>query len=159
MASQCGGARTQFGIQGDNKPTTGFGEQLLCYSKENVGKNCLQPRDSSRGDSSSPPLWTRREGRCLCCTNGDGNIRKPARIIYYEIPKPKFRGISVTERDYKVHTIQKREIPAWHPKRSQPWRRLTIPCENMTTYKKDFQPPPPRLLHRRTPATRNRNSY
>ncbi|GBM43023.1 hypothetical protein AVEN_88618-1 [Araneus ventricosus] len=113
-------------------------------------------KDHSKGDSCSSPS-EERKGTCVCfcCRKSPVSNRKPTRVIYYEIPRPKFGGESVTERDYKVKPLPKREIPSWHPLRSQPWKRLTVPCQTETTYKMDFQPPPHgRLLPRRAQMAR-----
>ncbi|GFY76270.1 hypothetical protein TNIN_421061, partial [Trichonephila inaurata madagascariensis] len=105
--SRCGGGRVQFGKCGDQRRAKGSGEKLF---KECEVKDCFQIKENARGDFGSSPSWTKREDRCLCCVTGSGekSIRKPTRIIYYEIPKPKFRGMSVTEHDYKIHPIKKR---------------------------------------------------
>ncbi|KAF8764984.1 hypothetical protein HNY73_023006 [Argiope bruennichi] len=127
-------------FQNENRQNT---EEAHQYS-ENV-RPCF--KDHSKGDSCSSPL-EEKKGQCVCfcCRNASVRSKKPARVIYYEIPRPKFGGESVTERDYKVHPLPKREIPSWHPRRSQPWKRLMVPCETETTYKMDFQPPPHRRL-------------
>ncbi|GFS56022.1 hypothetical protein TNCV_2564621 [Trichonephila clavipes] len=94
--SRCGGARVQFEKCGDQRRAKGSGKKPFKGSEVKIKEN-------ARGDS---PSWTKREDRCQCC--GEKSIQKPTRIIYYEIPKPKFRGMSVTEHDYKIHPIKKR---------------------------------------------------
>ncbi|GIY41631.1 uncharacterized protein CEXT_530561 [Caerostris extrusa] len=109
----------------------------------------LKDNEYVSGDAC-PTLSNEIKGKsvCICCLNTPKRKVKevPKRIIYYEIPKPKFSGESVTVRDYKTWPIERRKPPAWHPKNSQPWKQLTVPCATETTYNLTFRPHPPRRL-------------
>ncbi|KFM73836.1 hypothetical protein X975_12383, partial [Stegodyphus mimosarum] len=48
---------------------------------------------------------------CRCCRINFKNIKedkKPSKVLYWEIPRPKFSGISVTKQEYKIHPLVKR---------------------------------------------------
>lgn len=49
---------------------------------------------------------------CLCCRGQSETFggQKPSRVIYWEIPKSKFEGCSVTAADYKEHELSKRYV-------------------------------------------------
>ncbi|GIY38282.1 uncharacterized protein CDAR_107181 [Caerostris darwini] len=83
------------------------------------------------------------DGLCTCCKEASSQSRKQGfgrPILLYEIPKPKFDGISTHQSDFTPKPIPFRDLPPWHPILKDRWKLSDVPSLNKSVYQNDFSP-------------------
>ncbi|KAF8766943.1 hypothetical protein HNY73_019958 [Argiope bruennichi] len=85
-------------------------------------------------------------GICACCKDPPcqpfpkscQNFGGP--VLLYEIPSPKFEGVSIHQQDFRPKPVPVKEMPPWHPILKDRWKAIDVPSFNKSTYQSDFTP-------------------